>query len=157
MNIVELLCFLCSSAHGSLMRPNSQIELIGISEVLFHLFPELCGEQCMTFMGISTARGHVRYDCHPHFTYEMLTQILGFRFLKYHPMPSPSTRASYKDNLQILSKPSSQQVYRIGRASERCTLVKYHYPGWQPWMMGTGKYNPTQWQSCRADHRQPWF
>lgn len=124
MNIVELLCFLCSSAHGSLMRPNSQIELIGISEVLFHFFPELCGEQCMTFMGISTARGHVRYDCHPHFTYEMLTQILGFRFLKYHPMPSPSTRAFYKGNLQILSKPSSQQVYRIGRASERCTLVK---------------------------------
>lgn len=113
--------FLCS---WNLMRQNSQTELIGISEFLFYIFSELCGEQCMTFMGISTAREHVHYDGHPHFTYEMLTQILGFRLLKYHPMPSPSIRAFYKGNLQILSKPSSQQAYRIGRAPERCTLVK---------------------------------
>lgn len=110
MNIVELLCFLCYSVHGSLMRQNSQTELIGISEVLCHFFPELCGDKHMTFIGISTARGHVHYDCHPHFTYEMLTQILGFRLLKYHPMPSPLIRAFYKGNLQNLSKPSSQQV-----------------------------------------------
>ena len=146
MNIVELLCF-----HGSLMRQNSQTELIGISEVLCHFFPELCGDQHMTFIGISTSRGHAHYDCHPHFTYEMLTQILGFRLLKQHPMPSPLIRAFYKGNLQNLSKPSSQQVYRIKRAPERCTLVKIL----QSLMTGTGKYNPTQWQSCRADHRQP--